>query len=419
MSKNLSEVLFSEKFNIQETSTLIANSSSKKNTKLHNSTMDGGEQAGWYRLLKLLQWAWQGLDIIDCYEVLAKISASTNKRSDPELLDTVIGFRSGNWSYEWSKKAMQYQKQANEFANDGNKEKAKKYYYMASQYYSVASYPHLKGDESSIQAQTLAYSNYRKSFDNDESALLKEIQVPFEGKSIRCYLHLPNDDVIHPVVIVSSGLDALQCDVLPLFEKLLKPAGIAMLTVDMPGVGFSNHLKLEQDTSRLHQAILKYMTEVPWGDQSRVALMGMRMGGNALTRLAYVEPKLVRAGVSVGAAVGSIFDSLDNFNKLPAMTLDCLASRMQLNHSDVNHLYQLCVPFSLIKQGLLGRKRIQTPLLSIGHAEDLMCNEQDLKLIARASYESESKIINKPPIFDSYLQSLEYSAKWLTKHLQE
>ena len=90
-------------------------------------------------------------------------------------------------------------------------------------------------------------------------------------------------------------------NVLPLFEKLLKPAGIAMLTVDMPGIGFSNHLKLEQDTSRLHQAVLKYMAKVPWVDQSRVALMGMRMGGNALTRLAYVEPKLVRAGVSVGA----------------------------------------------------------------------------------------------------------------------
>jgi len=419
MSENLSEVLFSEKINIKETSTLIANSGSKKNNKLHHENLDGTEQTGWYRLIKLLQWSWQGLDIIDCYEVLAKISASDNPRSDPDLLDTVYGFRSGNWNYEWSKKAMFYQKQAKSFVQNGQKEKAKNAFYLASQLYSVASYPHLKGDESSIQAQTLAFSNYSASFEQADDVLLKVIEVPFEGKNVRCYLHLPNDDTIHPVVIVSSGLDALQCDLLPLFEKQLKPAGIAMLTVDMPGVGFSNHLKLEQDTSRLHRAILHYMSKVPWVDQDRIALMGVRMGGNAMNRLAYIEPKLVKAVVSVGAAVSSIFDSLDNFSKLPAMSLDCLASRMQMRSSEVAVLYQYCIPFSLVKQGLLGRKKIQTPLLSIGHAQDIMCNEQDLKLIAKASYGSEAKIIDKSPIFDSYLRSLEYSGQWLSEHLQE
>lgn len=419
MSDNLSEVLFSEKHNVRETSTLIINSASKKNTKVAAENLDGHEQAGWYRILKLLQWAWQGLDIIDCYEVLAKISASTNERSDPELLDTVIGFRKGNWSYEWSKKAMHYQRQANSFVEQDQPEKAKQAYYLASQLYSVASYPHLKGDDSSIQAQTLAFNNYSNSFKYTKDSLLKIIEVPFEGKQVRCYLHLPNDDTIHPVAIVSAGVDALQCDLLPLFEKQLKPAGIAMLTVDMPGVGFSNHVKLDQDTSRLHQAILHYMRKVPWVDQARVALMGTRMGGNALTRLGFVEPKLVRAVVSVGAAVASVFDKYENFSKLPIMTLDCLASRMQLQSSDADLLYRHCVPFSLLKQGLLGRKKVKIPLLSIGHAQDIMCNEQDLQLIARTSYGSEAKIIDKSPIFDAYLRSLEYSAQWLGQHLQE
>lgn len=314
---------------------------------------------------------------------------------------------------------MYYQREANKFVKNGEQEKAKKAYYLASQLYSIASYPHLKGDESSIQAQTLAFSNYSYSFQQDKQALLKEIEVPFEGRNIRCYLHLPNDDIIHPVAIVSAGLDALQCDLLPLFENQLKPAGIAMLTVDMPGVGFSSHLKLEQDTSRLHQAILHYLSQVPWVDQARVALIGARMGGNAMTRLAFIEPKLVRAVVSVGAAVASVFDQYDNFSRLPVMTLDCLASRMQIKSSDAKLLYQHCVPFSLLKQGLLGRKKVKTPLLSIGHAQDIMCNEQDLKLIARTSYGSEAKIIDKSPIFDSYLRSLEYSAQWLGQYLQE
>ncbi|WP_022940299.1 esterase FrsA [Psychromonas hadalis] len=419
MSENLSEKLFSQKLNVQETSTIIANSGSKKNHKLHNVIMEGESQDGWYRLLKFMLWAWQGVELLDCYEVLSHISASKNKRSNEDILDTVIGFRSGNWSYEWTQKGMSYQKKGNEFSKQGLDLLAKEAYYSASQLYSIASYPHLKGDELSIQAQVLAFSNYREAFKHNSDAVLKEIKVPFKGKQISCYLHLPHTDCIHPVVIVSGGLDTLQCELLPLFEKDLAPAGIAMLTVDLPGIGHSSQIQLEQDSSNLHQAIIHYLKEVPWVDHGRIALMGMRFGGNIATRLAFLEPKAVKSVVAVGAAVGTIFDKLDNFKKLPPMLLDCMASRMQVSHSDTDILYQHCVPFSLIKQGLLHRRRIETPLLSIGHKDDVMCDESDLKLIARASYQGEARIIDKAPIFESYLNSLSYSAQWLTRHLAE
>lgn len=418
MSENLSKKLFTPKFNVQETSTIIPSSATKKNHQADDNIMDGEQQNGWYRLLKFMLWAWQGLDLIDCYDVLARISASSNKRSNDAILDTVIGFRPGNWSYEWTQQAMRYQKKGKQFAEQGEREKARQAYYSASQFYSVASYPHLKGDTLSAQAQALAFTNYRESFKYNNQ-LLKEIKVPFQGKEVICYLHLPHTETIHPVVIVSGGLDALQCDFLPLFEKQLAPAGIAMLTVDLPGIGFSSHVKLEQNSSNLHQAIIHYLKTVPWIDHDRISLMGMRFGGNVATRLAFLEPKYVKSVVCVGAAVGSIFDNLESFKKLPPMLLDCVASRMQINDSSVEVLYQNCVPFSLIKQGLLARRRIDTPLLSIGHQNDVMCNQQDLQLIARASRDGQTHIIDKPPIFESYLNCLSYSAQWLTRHLQE
>jgi len=92
---------------------------------------------------------------------------------------------------------------------------------------------------------------------------------------------------------------------------------------------------------------------------------------------------------------------------------------MQINNSSADFLYQNCVPFSLKKQGLLARQRINTPLLSIGHQNDIMCNKQDLQLIANASREGKLHIIDKPPIFESYLNCLSYSAQWLTRHLAE
>lgn len=419
MSENLSKTLFAHKFNVQETSTIIPNSKTKKNHKSDDVIMEGKTQDGWYRLLKFMLWSWQGMDLIECYDVLARISASKNQRSDKDLLDTVVGFRSGNWTYEWTQKGMFYQKQANDFAGLHLKTEARLAYYLASQCYSVASYPHLKSDELSIQAQLLAFNNYRESFKFNDRYILKVIKISFQGKQIDCYLHLPDSETIHPVVIVSGGLDSLQCDLYPLFDKDLGPAGIAMLTVDLPGIGFSSQVKLEQNSSSLHQAIIHYLKEVPWVDHDRIVMMGMHFGGNIATRLAFLEPESVKAVVCVGAAVSSLFDKLDNFKKLPPMLLDCIASRMQVNNSNVETLYQHCVPFSLTKQGLLARKRINTPLLSIGHKDDLICNQQDLKLIARASYEGESHIIDKPPIFESYLNSLSYSAQWLTRHLPE
>lgn len=419
MSENLSKTLFAHKYNVRETSTIIANSATKKNHRQKNVIMDGEEQAGWYRLLKFMLWAWQGLDIIDCYEVLSHISASKNQRSDPEVLDSVIGFRSGNWTYEWTQKGMFYYKQGNEFAGQGKTEQARQAYYLASQFYSVASYPHLKGDELSIQAQVLAFNSYRESAKYNNKMILKEIKVPFQGKEVTCYLHLPNDDIIYPVVIISGGLDTLQCELLPLFENDLAPAGIAMLTVDLPGISYSSHVKLDQNSSNLHQAICHFLKGVPWVDHDRIALMGMRFGGNVATRLAFLEPNCVKSVVCIGAAVGSLFDNFDNFKQLPPMLLDCIASRMQMKNSSVEQLYQFCVPLSLTKQGLLARTRIKTPLLSIGHKDDVICNKQDLQLIARASSEGECHIIDKPPIFESYLNSLSYSAKWLTRHLAE
>jgi len=145
--ENLSKTLFKPTFHIQETSTIIHNASTKKNIKPYNEVMDGEQKNAWYRLLKFMLWAWQGLDLIDCYDVISHISASKNKRSNDVILDTVIGFRPGNWSYEWSQQASAHQNLAERFVKADQKAKSQDAYYKASQFFSVASYPHLRGDE--------------------------------------------------------------------------------------------------------------------------------------------------------------------------------------------------------------------------------------------------------------------------------
>lgn len=39
---------------------------------------------------------------------------SEAERTDSELYDTVVGYRGGNWIYEWSKQAMLWQQKASQ-----------------------------------------------------------------------------------------------------------------------------------------------------------------------------------------------------------------------------------------------------------------------------------------------------------------
>lgn len=54
----------------------------------------------------------------------------------------MIGYRRGNWAYEWSQQAMLWQRKALEFESG---EKACEAWLLAANLYSIAGYPHLKG----------------------------------------------------------------------------------------------------------------------------------------------------------------------------------------------------------------------------------------------------------------------------------
>ncbi len=72
----------------------------------------------------------------------------------------MIGYRRGNWAYEWSQQAMLWQRKALEFESG---EKACEAWLLAANLYSIAGYPHLKGDELADQATVLANQAYENS----------------------------------------------------------------------------------------------------------------------------------------------------------------------------------------------------------------------------------------------------------------
>jgi esterase FrsA len=411
---NLTERLFSRVEQVPETSTISFAGPRQPSSGPPAPYVDGAHLPGFYRLQKRAFWRWQGTDSIEIEATLARIAVARGLRSSEQWLDTVAEYKSGNWVFEWSRLGAEAQQQALQcLARDP--ERARAQLLAAARYFALASYPHLRGDVLGLQAQVLANQAYRQA-GQLLAVPLKELRIPYNGKEVQGYLHLPTLERSSPLVIVSGSLDSLQLDFWRFYEQYLAPAGIAMLTVDMPGVGYSSHWPLVQDSSRLHQAVLEYVPQIPWVDERRVALLGVRMGGNVAARLAFLEPFRLRTVVSIAGAANLFFSDRERFMQTPPMLRDTIANRMGLNSNDWEQLYYHCRGFSLKAQGLMGH-RSTVPILSIGHKRDFICPEADIQALAASSRGGQALVLDKLPLFELYASALGRARDWLVDHL--
>ncbi|MCA0935765.1 esterase FrsA [Vibrio alginolyticus] len=409
ISKNLSETLFVNHKQAKETSSLTQYMPSSQ--KILDEREELGDRA-WYRNLRRLQWAWQGVSPIEIEEVLSKIASSKHSRTNDDWLDTVMGYHSGNWTFEWIKLGMEHQKRAEELQG----EEAAEQLFTASLCFSIAGYPHLKNDNLALQAQVLANKAYSEASEKTHYTI-KQIEVPYQNRKIIANLHLPRTDKQLPVVMVSAGLDSLQTDMWRLFRNRLAPRDIAMLTVDMPSVGTSSHWPLTEDTSCIHQAVLNELYSIPYVDHHKVGLVGFRFGGNAMVRLSFIEQEKIKACVALGAPVHDLFSSPKKLQQMPKMYLDLLASRLGKSVVDINSMAGQMKAWSLKVQGFLTNRRTKVPILAISLEGDPVSPHSDNQLVALFSHYGQAKKISSKTITKGYEQSLDLAIKWLEDEL--
>ena len=414
--ENLSEKLFSQVRKVQETSTISNSVDVLPTTEEEQDLMEGVSSPAWFRVLRRAFWIWGGADAIELEDAFSHMASAQSPRSRPERLDTVVGFVPGNWIYEFSQLGGDYMRQGRNLEDAGYQDAARTAYLRASRYYSIASYPHLRGDELAEQAQLQGNIAYREA-GRLLPVPLKVLKIPFRSKEITGYLHLPTTDHPVPVVMVSGSIDTLQIDFIRLYEQYLAPSGIGMLTLDMPGIGYASQFPLVQDTSRLHQAALQYLRdEVPWVDNQRIGMVGMRLGGNVATRLAFLEPMHLKAIACIGPGVHQFFVDAELFNKSPSMLRASLANRLGEDARDWALLQPQCQIFSLKKQGLIGGSRTRVPILSIGHRRDFICPEADIRALASASHNGKAMVLDKLPVLEVYDVALRETCDWLKLH---
>lgn len=412
-SQNLSVTLFAKHKHATETSTLFG--AVQQSQQTNYSAFDGDSESSWYRMRRRGQWTWQGVDPVEMEAIFSRIASSDNTRSVDALLDTVEGYRAGNWNYEWTAVGMQHQKKAKVLADEGKAEQASEQWLQACTYFGIAAYPHLKGDNLALQAETLAFKAFEKAM-SQLPFTVKTVETQLDGKTLKGYLYLPRTDATLPVVILSGSLDSLQTDLWRLFVDYFAPADIAVLTLDMPSVGHSSHWHLNEDTSRLHAAMLDKLADVPWADHHRVGTMGIRFGANPAVRMAFLEPHRIKASASLGGIVHALLTDATRMKKMPPMYLDTLGSRIG-RRLPIDTLKTRLQAWSLKNQGLLTGRRTDVPILALSLKDDPVCPESDNQLIARYSRGGKAVILPNTPLHDGYHRALTETVKWFTDML--
>ncbi len=404
-TKNLSEQLFTPNKQAKETSVLTRYLPSSQ------SILKKRTPFPWYRNIRRLQWIWQGIDPVEQELVLSCIASSNHARSNEAYLDTVIGYRSGNWAYEWVQLGVEHQNKAETLTEDEAAEEL----YIAALCFGIAGYPHLKGDSIAIQSQLLASKAYIEASKLSRH-WHKMIKVPYQGRTIDCHLHMPNTDKPLPVVMISAGLDSLQTDLWRFYRDYLAPNEIGMLTVDMPSVGASSHWELSENSSELHQVVLNHLSELPWVDHHRVGLMGLRFGGNAMVRLAFLEPSKVKACVTLGAPIHDVLSSSTKMKAMSRMYLDVLASRIGKGIVDIEALAAEMKAWSLKEQGIISR-RTSVPIFSQAIENDPISSKSDSQLVTMFSHGGKTHQVTTKNRYKSYEQAIDYATKWLKEEL--
>ena len=411
---NLSETLFKPRFKHPETSTLVRRVHHAPAPHIE-STLEGKTVPHWYRMINRIMWVWRGVDPLEILDVQSRIVLSDAERTDPAQYDTVIGYRGGNWIYEWSKQAMEWQQRA---AQETDEARIGKAWLKAANLYSIAAYPHLKGDELAEQAQVLANRAYEEAATR-LAGKLRELEFTIPGGApINGFLHLPKGgDGPFPTVLICGGLDSLQSDYYHLFEHYFAPHGLAMLTIDMPSVGFSSKWKLTQDSSLLHQHVLKALENLPWVDHTRVAAFGFRFGANVAVRLAYLEASRLKAVACLGPVVHQLLSDPARQAQVPEMYMDVLASRLGMYDASDAALRVELNRYSLKTQGLLGR-RCPTPMLSGFWQDDPFSPEEESRLIASSSADGKLLEIASNPVYSNFDKALTEITGWMIHKLR-
>jgi dienelactone hydrolase len=301
--------------------------------------------------------------------------------ADPEATRAIFAkltsFDAEPWVAEWTKLAVPFEQKGAELESQGKLAEANKAYEKASMYYGIARFP--------VINHPAKQAAYRKSIENFRKAIrswdppLEIVEIPFEGKKIVGHLRKPNGVTRPPIVIRTGGVDGYK-EGRTLNETLA--IGAAGFEVDMPGAGECPIFN-KPDSEKLYVAIIDYLTTRQDLDGRRIGFVGGSYGGYYGGKMAYVEPKRLKACVEFGGPIHYTWQK----DWLTYLMTDekeyfwpCPDSMIYANGvKDFDELVRTAPAMSLKEQGWLSKPN--APMLCVNGDKDPWISPQEIPLL--------------------------------------
>lgn len=336
----------------------------------------------WYRPVEPELWSSHGGEPAVIDETLRRIAAATGTRADPNLPDTITAHGPGHWTFEFAAAGEAALAEAERAADPAvRRAKAK----AATIYFHIASAPHTNEPH-----QLAALAKAGKAYLVAGGERVSKVEIPFEGKTFEAYLHLPAGPGPFPLVVHSYGSDVAKEVSLTSFEKHFGPKGIALLSLDTPGMGGSLAYDVRDGIAdKLHIAAVDWARRQASVDGRNIFVRGISFGGLAAMRAWLARQDRDLAGVIhfCGPLSRPFLAPPQVYAGLPAFTTDGVKARVGLEPRDsFEELAARVRPLSLAGQGLFEGGKIDTPILVITTNRDPVAPLEDLdKALARGT----------------------------------
>jgi dienelactone hydrolase len=210
--------------------------------------------------------------------------------------------------------------------------------------------------------------------------------LPFGDKKLIGYLQRPPGVVKPPVVLHWGGVDGWKEDRLRIAKSIMD-AGLASLTIDMPGSGENPVLYSHPEAERTYLTWLDHLPQRTDVDGKRVAVWGGSFGGYWAARLAYVAHDRLKGAVFHG---GSVHHGFQKEWLIPAFTTggatylfgahSLLEARSRaMGTSTLEEFLEIAPRFSLVAMGLIDKP--SAPILGVNGKLDDQAPVDDIYLL--------------------------------------
>jgi esterase FrsA len=308
------------------------------------------------------------------------------KREDAETVMAALkNLDKDHWADEWSKIGHGYEAKGDAAAKAGasGKELAEIYMHAfdacrVGRYPSPTSPGKLKAYHDSVRM----FRKAAKHFDPP----LDVIELPFDGKKLIGYLQKPQGIAKPPVVMHWGGVDGWKEDRLKI-AKAAMDAGLASLTIDMPGSGENPVMYRDPAAERTYLAWLDYLPTRTDVDGNRAAVWGGSFGAYWAARLAFTAANRIKGAVFHG---GNVHYGFQREWLVPAFTtggatylfgaqslLDARGRAMGVK--TIEEFLEVAPALSLKTMGLLDKK--SAPLLGVNGKLDDQAPIADVYLL--------------------------------------